>query len=366
MRHRRPRIAVATLGLCSGLYCGGGIATNDAGLDASDATSEAIDANSGSCTSGPFGTPIAITELNTTLDERGLRFTPDELTAAFSRGATDDSGLPDKNTYIYLTTRLSTSSPFASPLQLSAFNDVLWGSVYPSLTADASAIFYEGTCISTITAAQSFYCLSVPYGDAAAEFGYGLPLFAVASQAFNGPGKFGIGYGAGDGFATRDGLGYYFVGPTAADAGSNGDSDGSIGDAASDSDGSSGDAGLESGSLTYSIFASSETTTSAGFFSATPVFAPSDPTVLVDNPVLSSDELTMFVSTTSTTSSVPHVQSATRATTSDNFGSLTPVHELDSAEGEYPTWISPDQCRIYLTRTVGGQMDLYMASRSPT
>lgn len=206
MRHRRPRIAVATLGLCSGLYCGGGIATNDAGLDASDATSEAIDANSGSCTSGPFGTPIAITELNTTLDERGLRFTPDELTAAFSRGATDDSGLPDKNTYIYLTTRLSTSSPFASPLQLSAFNDVLWGSVYPSLTADASAIFYEGTCISTITAAQSFYCLSVPYGDAAAEFGYGLPLFAVASQAFNGPGKFGIGYGAGDGFATRDEL----------------------------------------------------------------------------------------------------------------------------------------------------------------
>jgi hypothetical protein len=52
-------------------------------------------------------------------------------------------------------------------------------------------------------------------------------------------------------------------------------------------------------------------------------------------------------------------------TTSDNFGALTPSHELDSTEGEYPTWISPDQCRLYLTRTVGGQTDIYMASRSP-
>jgi hypothetical protein len=73
----------------------------------------------------------------------------------------------------------------------------------------------------------------------------------------------------------------------------------------------------------------------------------------------------MFVSTTTTTSPVPHIQSATRATTSDNFGALTPSHELDSAEGEYPTWLSPDQCRLYLTRNVGGQTDIFVASRSP-
>jgi hypothetical protein len=93
-----PRIVLA-LGLCTGLYCGG-VTSDDAGLDAGDATSAAIDADSGSCTTGPFGTPIAMTELNTTLNERGLRFTPDELTAVFSRGDTDDSGLPDKDTYI--------------------------------------------------------------------------------------------------------------------------------------------------------------------------------------------------------------------------------------------------------------------------
>ena len=364
MKYVRSHLFATTLGLCSVLYCGGGVTSNDAGLDASDATSDAVvDGSSGPCTSGSFGAPIGITELNSTLDERGLRLTPDELTAVFSRGDTDDSGLPDKDTYIYLTTRSSTSSPFAAPLQLDALNNVLWGSVYPSVTADASAIFYESSCVSTITAVQSSYCLSVPYGDAAADFGYGIPLFDVQVQAFNDVGKFGIGFGAGDGFATRDGLGYYFVGPTVIDAGSS--SDGSVGDAAPN-DGAIDDSGSESGSLTYGIFASSEPTRSAGFFSAAPVFAPSDPAILVDDPVLSSDELTMFVSTTSATSAVPHIQSATRATTSDNFGPLTPSHELDSAEGEYPTWLSPDQCRLYLTRTVGGQTDIYVASRSPS
>jgi hypothetical protein len=56
---------------------------------------------------------------------------------------------------------------------------------------------------------------------------------------------------------------------------------------------------------------------------------------------------------------------ATRAATSEAFGPLAPIHELDSTEGEYPTWISVDQCRLYMTRKVAGKSNLYMASRSP-
>jgi hypothetical protein len=47
------------------------------------------------------------------------------------------------------------------------------------------------------------------------------------------------------------------------------------------------------------------------------------------------------------------------------FGSMTPIHELDSADGEYPSWISPDRCRLYLTRRVNGHWDLFVASRAP-
>jgi hypothetical protein len=44
-----------------------------------------------------------------------------------------------------------------------------------------------------------------------------------------------------------------------------------------------------------------------------------------------------------------------RASTNLPFDPPTPVHELDTAVGEYPAWISPDLCRLYITRRVDGQ-----------
>jgi hypothetical protein len=167
------------------------------------------------------------------------------------------------------------------------------------------------------------------------------------------PGPFGIGYSIGDGFVTSDAIRYYFVGRTGADGG------GPLSDV---------DAGMANAIFIVTRAGGQALQSLTDLFSSPdvePVLVSSDPAVLVDNPILTSDELTMFVSTTSTMTPVPHVQSTTRGTTSDNFGPLTPLHELDSAEGEYPTWISPDQCRLYLTRTVAGQTDIYMASRTP-
>jgi len=57
---------------------------------------------------------------------------------------------------------------------------------------------------------------------------------------------------------------------------------------------------------------------------------------------------------------------ATRASTSAPFSNLAPVVELNSGYNDRPDWISPDQCKIYLTSTrpggPGGQ-DIWEASR---
>ena len=84
---------------------------------------------------------------------------------------------------------------------------------------------------------------------------------------------------------------------------------------------------------------------------------------VIDNPVTSVDERTLYMSVTSSNQPIPHIYVAERSSTSAPFGDPTPHAELDSPEGEYPTWISPDACRLYFTRTINGQTDLFVATR---
>ena len=183
-----------------------------------------------------------------------------------------------------------------------------------------------------------------------ASFSSGGSFFGIILEASNAglpPGRYGVGYSIGDGFATPDRHGYYFVGP-----------------ANEYDDSGTGSARIYSARWSQDL-EDAGTNLLDDFIGAqthVPVLT-TDPSVAVDNPVPTSDELTLYVSTTSTTSLVPHIQVATRLSTSGSFGALTPIHELDSAEGEYPSWISVDQCRLYVTRKVGGQYDLFMASR---
>ena len=188
-------------------------------------------------------------------------------------------------------------------------------------------------------------CVERPAVNAAFSAGFGIVVAASYSPP---PGAYGIGSSIGDGFATPEGHGYYFMGP------------------ANEYD----DAGIGSPRVFHSRWTQNlddAGTSLVNDYVAAQTTVPvliTDPSITADNPVPTSDELTLYVSTTDATSSVPHIQVATRASTSDSFGALTPVHELDSAEGEYPSWISPDQCRLYVTRKVGGQYDLFVATRT--
>ncbi len=345
----RPAIIVLVIATSAAAGCGGcgELSETDGGdADASDAAIDTAGDSDTPCSSGPFGAPTPIAELNTAANENGFRLAPNELVAVFARLPTMDDASVPPFTDILLTSRSVATTPFTAPLPASYMSfSQQFPDLYPSLSGDTLSLFYEGYCFGEFDNELGTLC-GEPRDGGASQFGIGETI----SQWAIAPGPFGAGFSIGDGFVTSDGLKYYAVGLTTQDGG--------------------GPVFVEAGTANAIFVIARPGLGTFEMFGATtpfvgPIFVPNDPTVLVDNPVLTTDELTMFVSTTTTTSPVPHVQSATRASTNANFGPLTPSHELDSAEGEYPTWISPDQCRLYLTRTVGGQTDIYMASRSP-
>ena len=79
-------------------------------------------------------------------------------------------------------------------------------------------------------------------------------------------------------------------------------------------------------------------------------------------PVLSRDELTIYF-----TRGTPglEIYAASRATTEDAFAPAAQLAELVSPAGESPTWISPDNCRLYFESSRTSDFDLYVAERVP-
>ncbi|MBK9031172.1 MAG: PD40 domain-containing protein [Myxococcales bacterium] len=85
-------------------------------------------------------------------------------------------------------------------------------------------------------------------------------------------------------------------------------------------------------------------------------------------PVVSGDELTIVFATRLTTSNDSHVWMGTRPTTTVPFGSIAQVSAVDAPGLHFPSWISPDDCRLYLysNRSGGsGGFDIYVADRTP-
>ena len=85
-------------------------------------------------------------------------------------------------------------------------------------------------------------------------------------------------------------------------------------------------------------------------------------------PVVSADELTILFATRATGANDSHVWMGTRPTTAAPFGSIAQVPVVDAPGLDHPTWISPDDCRLYLhsDRTGGsGGFDYYVAERAP-
>ena len=59
------------------------------------------------------------------------------------------------------------------------------------------------------------------------------------------------------------------------------------------------------------------------------------------------------------------IWSSTRADRASSFGPPAIVPELNSAFQDFPSWLSPDGCRLYLSSERLGSPDIYIATRLP-
>lgn len=83
-------------------------------------------------------------------------------------------------------------------------------------------------------------------------------------------------------------------------------------------------------------------------------------------PAITADELTIFFASDRPSGGRGglDIWTATRASTADAFGAPSDVVELATAGDDIPSWVSPDRCAMYLTRTNGAAgWDLYVATR---
>lgn len=87
------------------------------------------------------------------------------------------------------------------------------------------------------------------------------------------------------------------------------------------------------------------------------------------SPVLSADGRTIFFASTRAEGDAAggiDIWTATRATLTDRFAGLRNVAELNSPVSDYPSWLSPDGCRLYMSsNTAGGLDQIYLAERAP-
>ena len=259
-----------------------------------------------------FSAAVPLTEI--AAPAWGFRLTPDELAAVFDSG----SG-------IYMTTRADLASAFRTPTLL-AFSATYPTSACPSLSGDALTLFFYGQ--KSATAAGLFM---VTRAGSTLPFGGDTLLAAPPTgSVMTCP------------FVTSDGLTLYYT-PVYS-------------------------GGVPTVSVGPVVEATRSDPTSA-FGTAAPVL--DDGTLFgPGTPVVSNDGLTLFVaeSAADAGSVVLHVRIATRSSVGATFGTPLPLPELDSEYGEWPSWISVDQCRLYFTRlttTVNSSMSTWVASRSP-
>jgi hypothetical protein len=81
-----------------------------------------------------------------------------------------------------------------------------------------------------------------------------------------------------------------------------------------------------------------------------------------EHPVVAADELEIFFA--STRGNSLDVYTATRASPADDFGTPLAVTAVnDDSAIDYPTWLSPDGCELFLVSNRTGKREIYAASR---
>ena len=291
------------------------------GIDATpgvDATSGSLmDANVACDPLAAFGAPRPIVMPSTTgMLKHRPQLSPDELTLYFS------GNMPGQDTDLYATTRASLADGFAAPAPLATLNST-GNDGDPSISSDGLTLWLASDRVAN----QPFHIYVTTRESTLATFG---------------PPAIAAGITTGDGtvddaqpFETADSEEVWFVSKRAPNLGG------------------------------FDIWRA--VASASGF--RLPVLVPevnSDANDIF--PTLSADRLTFYVETTRAVAGAKgggDIWRSHRQSVADGFPPLTLVPELSSAKNDSPSWLSPDNCRIYITQDDGVTDDMYVATRGP-
>jgi hypothetical protein len=264
-----------------------------------------------------FGTPKPVAGLaSRSAAEIFARLTPDELTVYFSSQPLTTDAQAD----IYTAHRGSITEAFGQATQVARQNSVL-DEFDPMISADGLALWFSTNRDTAPNPGRRIY--GATRATTTADFGD-----PHAATAINSSDPAGVDM---EPFQTADGNQLWFS--------------------------SNRDHGTGNQDIWYSV------ATTGGF--ATPTNAGAINTATDDQaPVLTADGLTLYY-TTDRSMTRSEIWVSHRGATTDSFAAPASVPELDLAAATYASWISPDNCRIYLWSDPDGDADIFMAERQP-
>jgi hypothetical protein len=292
-----------------------GASDSGAGTDTAMADVPGTDAPQPRCNpSSPFGTPVAITSLSSTTRDDGLSLSPDGLTAYIS-SYRDGSGVD----HIYTATRGGPNQAFGAPTVLSS---VAMGGAFdfaPRISTDGLRLYfasnrgatldiYLATRTSLITAFGTPQALSVVNSTT-----------AVDEDPFLSDDESAIFFASSR--TTGTGLDIY-----SADKGA-------------------------SGMFNAPILRAGLSSTADDFL-----------------PVLTADKLTIYFGSTRTDAPAQggaDIWMSQRTAVAAAFGTPTNVAELNTANDDFPLWLSPDGCTLFIGSGPTANTDFFAATRGP-
>jgi hypothetical protein len=286
--------------------------SQDSGIDSS--MSDAADAAVANCDlSKPFGPVSEVPNVNTSAAETDPRISSDGLYLYFSRDD-GEGGLTNK---LFYSKRATVNDAFGVAVPMTALNTSNVNQA-PSPSSDQLTLYYAaGTSFGTLD-----IFVTPKRAGLAVDFAVGSPISAINSVSSDD-----------QPFISQDGMTLYFTSNRA----------------------NGGD---------FRLFRSKSV---AGMF-GTPEDIAELNTASLDQdirPVPSSDELTMYFTSTRTSGNFD-IWVSHRMSTADAFGAPVVVSELNSTSADMSGSLTPDGCTIYFfsNRPSGaGNLDIYQATK---
>ncbi len=279
-------------------------------IDAPAAIDAAVDAPGARCVlSRPFDTPVALSTLNTTSDDHAPVLSPDELTIYFGSNRPGGVGGFD----VYVATRSSSSAAFGTPALVNGINTAEFEN-RPAVTADGLTLYVE-----TRRSTNPYHLLRATRTATTASFGalQAVPELTTSANEVAPT-------------LVPDGSAIYFM------------------------------SNRVGANQLYRAERSG-----GGFGVPSQVVGTNLANNVADYPMIAADQLTlMFPSNLAGGMGGVDIWVATRPSVAVGFSAPTALTELNTTGTDYPGWLSPDGCVLYIARANGAAgLDIFVARR---